>query len=310
MRDAMRHGMRAIALVLALPPATTCARHRVATSALEIAAHRGARGQRPENTLSAFEAALRTRADVIELDLHLSADDRVVVWHDGWVAPEKCDVPAWTAERPPALIREMTTAQLAALRCARNPEPWALPDQTAPAGEAFYIPTLDEVLERLAPLDVRLRLDIKRHPFQPDLIRDGFRGRAPGILERKTVAAIRKHELVDRVIVQSFEARSLAAMQSLEPRLRLAALTEDLIPNFERFAAAGIGTWSPEMHDAIPSAVRDAHRAGLRVVPWTVNDPRDIERLLRRGVDGVITDHPGRARAVVDRLAVEATQRW
>lgn len=147
---------------------------------VEIQGHRGARGLRPENTLPAFETALDHQVDVIELDLHLTRDDQIVVWHDPYVFLTNCrldsarDEPAMAGPKGPPLpknplklpavdpdrlpflhpalmLRNQTAAQLRRLKCDRNPKPAEFPEQdpgTAPlAGQDYGIVKLGEVFD-------------------------------------------------------------------------------------------------------------------------------------------------------------------
>ena len=96
----------------------------------------------------------------------------------------------------------------------------------------------------------------------------------------------------DRVVVQSFDHRSLWAIHKIAPTVRLAALTRDDIPDFAQLAEAGAAIWSPKYSVLGRSRVTDAHQAGLEVIPWTVNDADAACSLLAMGTDGVISDRP------------------
>lgn len=290
--------------------------------ALDIQGHRGARGLRPENTLPAFEVALDLEVSTLELDLHFSADDQVVVWHDPLIDPAKCGLgdstPAGlpdpdTAAATELSVRSLTADQLRALQCDRNPHIGRYPDQRADpgvlAGADYGIVTLAELFafvdayaasEEKTPAQranaerVGFNIETKRAPNTPETIGDGFDGTVAGPFELATLAAIEQADRGDRVTVQSFDHRSLKAVGAEDPSLRLAALTRDRIPDPGVFADWGADIWSPSFDTLTADAVQAAHAGGLLVIPWTINDPADMQQAIDLGVDGLITDRPDR----------------
>jgi glycerophosphoryl diester phosphodiesterase len=103
---------------------------------------------------------------------------------------------------------------------------------------------------------------------------------------------IDEYGLLDRVIVQSFDHRSLVVIHKLNPDIRLAALTSRQPPDFSAYSKFGAEIWSPRYQDLNTNLLDRAHEAGLMVVPWTVNDPEVMRRMIGLGVDGLITDRP------------------
>ncbi len=297
------------------------------TSDLDIQGHRGARGLKPESTLPAFETALDELVTTLELDLHLTADGRLVVWHDPELDPAKCrliddppagapdpDDPATPAE---ALhISRLTFAQLGAYRCDRNPDPAAFPIQdTAPtvlAADNFSIVALDELFDfvdlyaasgakgeeqRDNAAQVGFNVETKRVPGSPELIGDEFDGETVGAFEQAILDLVGERQLGDRVTIQSFDHRSLWAVRAVDPDIRLAALTAGrAVPDLADLAARGADIWSPNFRAVDAAAVAAARDAGLAVLPWTVNDVDEMRRLVGLGVDGLITDRPDLAR--------------
>jgi glycerophosphoryl diester phosphodiesterase len=104
---------------------------------------------------------------------------------------------------------------------------------------------------------------------------------------------IRKHKLERRVIVQSFDFRTLVGMKKLAPEIRLAALWEGSARPFVDIAReAHAGIISPMFSLVTPDQVKSAHAAGIEVVPWTANKPEDWQKLIDAGVDAIISDDP------------------
>ena len=149
------------------------------------------------------------------------------------------------------------------------------------------IPTLDEVLALAGRGDFRFNIEVKTFPGRPQS------GAAPEALAALAVEAVRGRGLDRRVEMQSFDLRVLRAIRDLDPALPLAALCQFGRRNFLRLAReAGATTLGPYQRLVTRASVARAHAAGFRVVPWTANRPRDWARLIRAGVDGIISDDP------------------
>ncbi len=290
----------------------------------DVQGHRGARGLRPEETLPAFEIALDLGVTTLELDLHFSADDQLVIWHDPTIDPAKCRVdPASNllapdpddSRTPPAdlALRSLTAAQLAAYICDRNPDiarfPAQMADPTALAGDDFGIVTLARLFDfvdayaahpsksaaqRENASQVRFNIETKRREDQPQTIGDGFDGVNPGPFELAFLALVEERGLADRVTLQSFDHRSLWAAHRVAPDMTLVALTSRAprSGDLQRWAEAGAGVFSPNATVLTPALVTQAHDLGLLVIPWTVNEPDDMRALIHMGVDGLISDRP------------------
>ena len=302
--------------------ATPIAAAPIAPSGFDVAGHRGARGLRPENTLPAFETALDLGVTTLELDLHLTADGEVVIWHDDAITPDKCrlvadgDAPLPPDPADPAVaqrdlyIARLTFADLQHYRCDVNPDPSRYPEQRAKptelAGDDYRLVRLADLFDfveryaasdsksdaqRAAAAHVQFNMETKRKPTDPAAIGDDFDGVNPGQFERAIVSLVEEHDLTGRVIVQSFDHRSLWAVRSLNPALRLAALTTNSV-DLPELADRGAVIWSPDFTTLTPERLATAHALGLAVIPWTVNDPADMRRLIDLGVDGLISDRP------------------
>ncbi len=247
--------------------------------------HRGARAVRPESTLPAFQYALDLGVDVLELDMAVTRDDVVVVSHDPVLNEKICSGPG-----PARPIHSMTFAELQQWDCGAkiNPE---FPRQKAFPGTRM--PALDQVFElargrrsgRSKP--VEFNIETKISPSHPDW------APPPKRFVELVLAVIRKHGLEDRVILQSFDFRTLAEMRQMEPRIRLSALTSNPMALWREIAKeTGAPILSPERRLVTADRVREAHGRGVQVVPWTANEPDEWERLVDAKVDAIITDDP------------------
>ncbi len=293
--------------------------------AVDLQAHRGGRGLWPENTLAAFEGALRLGVTTLELDVVPSADGVPMVLHDLRLHPDIARGPdgRWVQAPGPA-VASLTAAQLQAWDVGRlrpgSATAQAHPQQQPADGQR--IPTLAQVLalaRQLGADAVRFDIETKRDPRDPQ---------APDAAQfaRAVLDVVRAAGVQDRTTLQSFDWRTLQAAQALAPGLPTACLTAQR-PGFDTLRgadaagspwtaglrleahgsvprlvrAAGCTAWSAHHQDLTAEAVREAQALGLQVLAWTVNAPADLERLLDWGVDGLITDRPDVAREVLMR---------
>lgn len=302
-------------------PALLAAFASVSTFAFDLQGHRGARGLAPENTLPAFERALDLGVTTLELDVGLTADGVVVVSHDPALNPAITrDASGRWLSVPGPLLKSLTAAQLQAYDVGRiAPEsPYARTFATQQPRDGTRIPALAEVfaLVRGRGAPVRFNIETKLSPRQPD---------DTASVEAMTdalLAAIRAAGVADRVTIQSFDWRTLQRVQQLQPGLPTSYLTIQTantnnvndpawtaglllsdhggsVPRLVK--AAGGAAWAPNGGALTDALVREAQALGLKVTPWTINAPSDMERLLSWGVDGIITDYPDRLREVMQR---------
>lgn len=254
---------------------------------LEVQGHRGARAMRPENTLPAFEYAIEVGADVLELDVSITKDDRIIVGHDQRLSPELCLGPnGEKLSDPGPAIRSLTLAELQKYDCGSLPHPRFPQQQRIPKAK---MPALEEVfaLVKNAKRPVRLNIETKSVPGLPDL------SPPPDRFASLVVQAIKASGLLDRSVLQSFDHRTLLAAKKLEPKLVTAALISDNFVDHVAVAKAiGASIISPDKQWITREAVDALHAAKIRVVPWTANTREEWAALIEMGVDGIITDDP------------------
>ena len=297
-------------LALCLAVATAAPVH-----ALDLQAHRGGRGLRPENTLAAFENALRMGVTTLELDIAITSDGVAVISHEPALYPGTARDPdgRWLKE-PGPLIRSLTLAEVQRYDVGRlNPDSaYGKPFATQQSVDGQRIPTLASLfalVKQLGANDVQFDIETKVFPNRPtDTV-------TPEVFVDTLLAAIRDAGMTKRVMIQSFDWRTLALVQRLEPGMETVYLTtrgstdsglwsdgrrlRDYPGIPEMVKAAGGTTWSPR-HDLLSAAdVKRAQGLGLKVIPWTVNDSADADRLIGWGVDGLISDYPDRVREVM-----------
>lgn len=292
-----------------------------AARAFELQAHRGGRGLLPENTLAAFENALRLGVTTLELDIAITADGVAVISHDPALNPAitRDATGQWLTQRGP-LIKSLTLAELQRYQVGRI-------DPASPYGRQFSgqaarddqrIPTLAALFKLVKDLgadDVQFDIETKISPSRPDDTLD------PDAFVQVLLAVIRDAGMTQRVMVQSFDWRTLQHIQRIEPALRTVYLTvqgrsfnnladgswtaglllKDHASVAQMVKASGGTIWSPYFKELTQDDLTRAQALGLKVIPWTVNEPSDMDRLIGWGVDGLISDYPDRLR---DRMRV------
>jgi glycerophosphoryl diester phosphodiesterase len=260
--------------------------------------HRGSRATRLENTIPAFEYAIQHGADVLELDLAVTKDNVLVVSHAPFIT---ADFPGERVcvgpETPPhTAIHTLTIAQIKEYDCGVKTLT-KFPKQVAVPGTK--IPTFDEVLDLAPQGHFDFNVETKSFPSHPELTP------TPDEFVKMIDDAAKRHNLQSRVILQSFDFRTLITMRKLDPSIRLSALIGSnpkddammgITDSDKDFVSIGKKTGaqiiSPDFHLVTPEKVAAAHAAGLQIVPWTADTPEDWQALVDAKVDAIITDDP------------------
>ncbi len=239
-----------------------------------VVAHRGASGVAPENTLAAFSRAVADGADAFELDVRLTADNTVVVFHDRTLA---------RTAGGKGRVSDATAASIRRLSAGR----WfsdAFADERVP----FLEEALDLAGGRVG-VNIELKFDSRRE--------------APGPLVRRVCGIVRESRHQGSIIITSFHHAALALQRSIAPEIGTGILVYPPgVPTTSGVRLAGrIGAaWLVYSGGNIrKSFVARAHEAGLRTMEYTVNGPVRLKRAVRYGVDGVITNVPAGIRRLV-----------
>ena len=251
-----------------------------------VMAHRGGKGLWPPNTLYAFERAAEMGVDVLEMDIHRTADGVLVVRHDPTVD---------ATTDGSGYIRDLTLAEVKALDAGYR---WTADEgQTYPyRGKGITIPTLEEVL--LALPDIRLNIDIK--PEDPTVV-------------EPFCQMLTDYNKLDQVMVGSFHDEQLRRFREYCPQVATAAGVSETRLFYllnraflgavfhPRAAAFQVPEYNEGIHLVTPSFVEGAQAHNMQVHVWTVNETADMERLISWGADGIITDYPDRLMALLKR---------
>jgi glycerophosphoryl diester phosphodiesterase len=267
-------------------------------AAFDLQGHRGARGHAPENTLAGFERALAIGVDTLELDVGVTRDGVVVIHHDRRLNPDVArGVDGKWVRAPAPTIYSLSYAELARYDVGRirpgSDYARRFPHQQPIDGAR--IPRLSD-LWPIAPR-VRFNIETKLVPEAPE------ETLPPEPFARAVIAEVRRAGVAPRTTIQSFDFRTLAVVQREAPEIRTAYLTSgqrgDAVAKSVHALQGTI--WSPNYQDLDPVALAAARGFGLKVIPWTVNEPADIARVLAMNVDGLISDYPDRVRQALGR---------
>ena len=293
----------------------------------DLQSHRGGRGEWTEESLAAFANSLKLGVTTLELDTHLTADGKVIVWHDDTIQADKCQDTAPATPGDAAFpyvgdrVAELSLAQIKTLDCGFT-QLKGYPEQDVIEGNR--IAELKDVFQLVRDADakkVRFNIETK--------VEDGKSG-GEGMVALTTavVAEIQASGMADRTTVQSFDWSSLNLTKEIAPELPLVALSsgdawlevgqpgasanlggidiDTYGGSLAKAAAAqGYDVVSPAFRSVTPGMITEAHELGLPVVPWTVNTTADMTRLMDLGVDGIITDYPTRLRTVMEERGLK-----
>lgn len=258
-------------------PAPTAAQRVFDSGGPLIIAHRGDSKIAPENTLPAFELAVKAGADLVELDYHHSADGVPVVFHDGEL--DRCSnaVALWGGSK--IKLANKNLAELKLLDAGS----WFQPEFAG-----TRIATLDEALTTIQSGSMTL---IERKSGDP----------------ATCVELLKRRRLLDRVVVQAFDWDFLAGCHKLDPALLLGALgskefTTERLDEIVRTGARVVG-WEDRFTTA--ETIDAIHRRGWKAWVWTVDSPERAVQLVAAKIDGIITNRPAEIRAAVEKASAQ-----
>ncbi len=262
----------------------------VAEAKILVHGHRGCRAVRPENTLASMAEALRFGVDVLEMDIGITKDRVAILSHDKFINKDICQYEDGRAVTEKIPIFSLTLKEVKKFDCGslRNPK---FPKQVPAPKEK--IPTLEEVFQLVikskepVAKTVEFNIETKIEADTPEL------GPSPEEFSAIVIDVIKKYGMQERVILQSFDFRTLHAAKKTNPELRLATLVEGFFSNLIKVARAEKPAFmSPDFSLLNAKKVEELHALGVKVVPWTLNKESEWRDAIEWGVDGIITDDP------------------
>jgi glycerophosphoryl diester phosphodiesterase len=269
---------------------------------IDIQGHRGARGMMPENSIPAFIYALEQGVTTLELDVVITKDRQVLVSHEPYFNPEICLGPDGKSlknlDKEALNIYQLTYEEIQRYDCG------SLANDRFPEQQKLYVnkPLLSDVIRQVerytkshSGFEVAYNIELKSSPEG-----DGSFHPSPEEFSKLVYQTIDDYLPWDRVIIQSFDFRILQYWNKNYPDVTLAALVENIRSIDTNLGALGFvpDIYSPAFELLSEKNVKELHDKKIRVIPWTVNNEKDMERLVAWGVDGIITDYPNKANAL------------
>jgi len=267
-------------------------------STVEFQGHRGCRGLMPENTIPAFIKALEY-VQILELDVVVSKDNKVIVSHDPWIEANICSHPdgraITEAEEKQLKILDLDYLEIKTFDCGRRGNPKFPNQEKLPAYKPSLIDMVSEVDQHCKDHGISL-------PFYDIEIKskaawyDDYTPQ-PEVYVKLILAELYKLGIEARCNLQSFDVNILEEVHKQDPKIMQAYLIENL-HGFEKNMNKLSFTpdiYSPYYKFVTKKLAAKVHDKEMRLIPWTVNEIKDMEKMIEAGVDGIITDYPDRA---------------
>ncbi|MDP2187341.1 MAG: glycerophosphodiester phosphodiesterase family protein [Sphingobacteriaceae bacterium] len=263
---------------------------------IDVQGHRGARGLYPENSIPAMLAALNLGVNTLELDVVISKDRLVVVSHEPWMNSEICldanGREISSSKGKQLNLYELNYNEIANYDCGSKGNSKFLQQQKMPVPK----PLLSELITaverhcreyKLPP--IRYNIEIKSQ-----LATDGKYHPAYDTFAELVLQVLAKANVMNRTTIQSFDVRPLQYINGKDYPVQIALLTELQLQPEKAIQSLGFipTIYSPNYKFVTPKLMDYARQVGMQVIPWTVNEPEDMQKMLDLGVSGIITDYP------------------
>jgi glycerophosphoryl diester phosphodiesterase len=248
----------------------------------EIHGHRGSRGKYPENSISAFNYAMSANIDVLEMDLNITKDKNIIIYHDKTINTKLCknglSLP----------IKEMTLNEIKKYTCGEIQNINFKEQNTS----REKIPTFIELLDMI---------NISNHPnkntimFNIEIKTEKNLDTNLEVIEfiKSVITILNKYNIKDRTIIQSFDDRALTAVKHIDSSIKLSLLIEsDNINMIEVAKKIDVNIISPFYKLLNKELVKQIHNNGFKVLPWTINSTKHLQEMIDMNVDGIISDYP------------------
>jgi glycerophosphoryl diester phosphodiesterase len=277
--------------------------------ALDWQGHRGARGLYPENTIGAMEESLKYPVTTLELDVVVSKDMQVVVSHEPWMSEEICTNPEGkTVKDREYNLYKLTYEEITKFDCGKKVHP-RFPHQIKVATGK---PTLDQLitsteatLKKLNRSEIPYNIEIKstvedeRDGFQPDV----------KTFSDLVIKTIKAKLPLKKFTIQSFDWRVLQYIHKTYPDVKLVALIETKVDPEADLKNLGFNpyVYSPDFTLLTKEHVDFFHKQKIKVIPWTLNEVTDMEKMISFNVDGIITDYPNKIKEILAKKCKAGT---
>jgi glycerophosphoryl diester phosphodiesterase len=291
--------MRRLLFVFCIFPFIALSQANVYLPKFDVQGHRGCRGLRPENSIPGFLLALDSGVTTLEMDVVVTRDRQMVLSHEPWMSSEICSYPDGGPIAAKDSLRNsiysMTYEQVRQFDCgSRGNE--RFPEQQKMASHKpllrDVIVAVENHIKNHTKYEVDYNIELKSTPKG-----DGKLQPKPEEFSKMVHDLVDQYLPMNRVVIQSFDFRILKVWHALYPDIRLSALVENrrsLTSNLKELGFTP-SVYSPYYKKVTPEMVAKCRQLNMRLIPWTVNDEREMVALKGMGVDGFITDYPDRA---------------
>jgi glycerophosphoryl diester phosphodiesterase len=266
--------------------------------AFDKEAHRGGRGLMPENTIPAMINALGLGVTTLEMDISISKDKKILLSHEPFFNHDITTKPdggfITEAELRSYNLYKMNYDSIVKYDVGMKPNPY-FPKQeklkaVKPLLSDVFEAVKDHMMKSKRPFPY-FNIETKTAPEGDDIYHP-----LPGPFVELLMQVIKKYDMEEYVIIQSFDFRSLQYLHRHYPKIKTAMLIEADNKSSFRKQLKDIGftpdIYSPEMALVTPELIKNCHDLNMKIIPWTVNDKKKIDELKKMGVDGIITDYP------------------
>ena len=266
--------------------------------------HRGCRGLLPENSIPAFIHALEYPIQTLELDVVVSKDEKIIVSHEPWFSAAISTHPEGHAvnkeEEEKLLLYNMTYDEIQAFDCGSRGNKRFPKQKSTPVSKPSFKDMVHAVESYCKQNNRKLPLYNIEMKSQPDYY--GQKVPPPATFVALMLAEIEQLDIKERINLQSFDIQVLEEIHRQDDSIIIAYLVENLNSFEKNISKLSFqpDIYSPYYKFVRASLVEKVHQKGMKLIPWTVNETKDMHRLIQLGVDGIITDFPNKIREVAD----------
>jgi glycerophosphoryl diester phosphodiesterase len=268
---------------------------------IDIQGHRGARGLLPENTIPAFIKAVELGVHTVELDVVITKDKQVLVSHEPYMSAQICSNPDGSEikNEKQLNIYEMTYEEVKQFDCGSKFHPKFAEQQKI----KVHKPLLSEAIDAIEAYIARNNLPKVAYNIEIKSTESGsgIYHPQPEEFAQLVVDLVKKKEISDRTIIQSFDVRSIQAVRKIAPEIKISLLVANIKGVDKNIDLLGFTPeyYSPHFKLINKKAVKKLHEKNIKIAVWTVNEVLDIQKMIDLGVDAIITDYPDRALKVL-----------
>ncbi len=270
-----------------------------AQTTLDIQGHRGARGLFPENTIPAFLGAIKLGVNTIELDVVITKDNKVLISHDPYMNENFCRLASGKLLegdiKKEYNIYQMNYAEVTAYDCGQ----WGNAKFPEQQKMAVQKPLLSDMIDSVEAFVKKNKLPQVKYNIEIKCAAagDGIMHPKPDEFAKLVYDVIKQKGILDHCNIQSFDVRSLEEIHKIDPKLPIAILVADAHSFKKNLKQLGFTPYAYSPHYILVNkkVVKQCHKAGVKLIPWTVNDEKKMVKLKKLGIDGIITDYPNKA---------------